>query len=289
MNIFNHFKDIVKASIQGLMDAGDLPAGLDLSAVNVEPPRDLSHGDLATNAAMVLAKPAGAKPRDIAEKLAAALEGGADIASVEVAGPGFINLRLKDSFWQARIPEILLEGIGYGSSDLGGGEAVNVEYVSANPTGPMHVGHVRGAIFGDALASLLSKAGYEAAREYYINDAGSQIDVLARSVYLRYQQALGRDIGDIPEGLYPGDYLIPVGEDLARDKGEEWLDQPEEVWLQPVRQVSIKAMMQMIREDLHTLGIDHEVFFSESDLLASGRIEQAIEMLRDKEIGRAHV
>lgn len=282
MNIFNHFKGLVKGAIQELAEAGDLPAGLDLAAVNVEPPRDLSHGDLSTNAAMVLAKPAGAKPRDIAVKLAAALEGGADIASVEVAGPGFINLRLTDSFWQARVPEILLEGLGYGSSDMGGGEAVNVEYVSANPTGPMHVGHIRGAVFGDALASLLAKAGYDVAREYYINDAGSQIDVLARSVYLRYQQALGRDIGEIPEGLYPGDYLIPVGEALARDKGEEWLDQPEEVWLEPVRKVSIKAMMQMIREDLHTLGIDHEVFFSESDLLASGRIDQAIDMLREK-------
>ncbi len=282
MNIFNHFKDVVKVTIQELAEAGALPAGLDLGAVNVEPPRDASHGDLSTNAAMVLAKPAGAKPRDIAEKIAVALRGGADIASVEVAGPGFINLRLQDSFWQARVPEILLEGLGYGASDMGGGEAVNVEYVSANPTGPMHVGHVRGAIFGDALASLLSKAGYDVAREYYINDAGAQIDVLARSVYLRYQQALGRDIGEIPEGLYPGEYLIPVGEALAREQGEKWLDQPEEVWLQPVRQAATEAMMQMIREDLHMLGIDHEVFFSESDLVASGRIDQAIDMLRDK-------
>lgn len=282
MNIFNHFKDIVKVTIEELSAAGELPQGLDLGAVNVEPPRDLSHGDISTNAAMVLAKPAGLKPRDIAEKIAAALRNAADVASVEIAGPGFINLRLQDSFWQARVPEILLEGLGYGHSNMGGGEAVNVEYVSANPTGPMHVGHVRGAVFGDALANLLAKAGYDVAKEYYINDAGSQIDVLARSVYLRYQQALGRDIGEIPEGLYPGEYLIPVGEALARDKGEEWLDQPEDVWLQPVRQVSIKAMMQMIREDLHTLGIDHEVFFSESDLLASGRIDQAIDMIRDK-------
>lgn len=282
MNIFNHFKDIVKATIKELSGSGALPEGLDLSAVGVEPPRDPSHGDIATNAAMVLAKAAGASPRDIAEKIATALRGAKDVASVEVAGPGFINLRLDNSFWQARVPEILLDGLGYGDSKMGGGEAVNVEYVSANPTGPMHVGHVRGAVFGDALASLLAKAGYDVAREYYINDAGAQIDVLARSVYLRYQQALGVEIGDIPEGLYPGDYLIPVGEALAKKHGEAWLQQPEEVWLEPVRMAATKAMMRMIREDLHMLGIDHNVFFSESDLVASGRIDEAIEMLREK-------
>lgn len=282
MNIFNHFKDVVKVTIEELSQAGGLSEGLDLGAVSVEPPRDPSHGDISTNAAMVLAKAAGLSPRDIAEKIAAAMRDVADVASVEIAGPGFINLRLDDSFWQARIPEILLDGLGYGESDMGGGEAVNVEYVSANPTGPMHVGHVRGAVFGDALASLLAKAGYDVAREYYINDAGAQIDVLARSVYLRYQQALGIDIGDIPEGLYPGDYLIPVGEALAKEHGNAWLDQPEEVWLQTVRLAATKAMMRMIREDLHLLGIDHEVFFSESDLLASGRIDQAIDMMRDR-------
>ena len=282
MNIFNHFKDVVRVTIEELSQAGGLPEGLDPGAVSVEPTRDPSHGDISTNAAMVLAKAAGLSPRDIAEKIAAAMRDVADVASVEVAGPGFINLRLDDSFWQARVPEILLEGLGYGESDMGGGEAVNVEYVSANPTGPMHVGHVRGAVFGDALASLLAKAGYDVAREYYINDAGAQIDVLARSVYLRYQQALGIDIGDIPEGLYPGDYLIPVGEALAKEQGNAWLDQPEEVWLQPVRLAATKAMMRMIREDLHLLGIDHEVFFSESDLLASGRIDQAIDMMRDR-------
>ncbi|MCH8862533.1 MAG: arginine--tRNA ligase [Proteobacteria bacterium] len=282
MNIFNHFKDIVNVTIEELSQAGELPEGLDLGAVSVEPPRDPGHGDISTNAAMVLAKAAAMNPRDIAEKIAGALRDVADVASVDVAGPGFINLRLDDSFWQARVAEILLDGLGYGDSDLGGGEAVNVEYVSANPTGPMHVGHVRGAVFGDALASLLAKAGYDVAREYYINDAGAQIDVLARSVYLRYQQALGIDIGDIPEGFYPGDYLIPVGEALAKEQGDAWLDQPEEVWLKPVRLAATEAMMRMIREDLHMLGIDHEVFFSESDLVASGRIDQAIEMLRAK-------
>src|SRR5690606_999317 len=212
MNIFRYFGERVEAALEALVASGELAPGLDFSRVAVEPPRDPSHGDLSTNAAMVLAKPAGAKPRELAELIAARLSTEEAVTEVSVAGPGFINLRLNPAFWLARVPDILRAGASYGASDLGKDEAVNVEYVSANPTGPMHVGHVRGAVFGDALANLLEKVGYSVCREYYINDAGGQIEVLARSALLRYREALGHDIGEIPEGLYPGDYLKPVGE-----------------------------------------------------------------------------
>ena len=282
MNVFSHFRGVVDKMVEQLGADGALPAGLDAARITVEPPRDPAHGDMATNAALVLAKQAGLKPRDLAGTLAAALAGVDGVAGTEVAGPGFINLRLTDGFWQARVAEILRLGTGYGGSAIGRGEPVNVEYVSANPTGPMHVGHVRGAVVGDALANLLEKAGYAVTKEYYINDAGAQIDVLARSVYLRYRQALGEDIGEIPDGLYPGDYLVPVGQALARIHGDAWLDQPEEVWLQPVRLAATEAMMDLIRSDLAVLGIEHEVFFSERELHLSGRIDQAIGVLRDK-------
>jgi len=219
MNIFTHIRGTIEHSIEALSDAGKVPHGLDLSRIGVEPPRDPEHGDISTNAAMVIAKGAGMKPRDLGQLLAEGLAAHADISAADVAGPGFVNIRLKDSFWRARLGEILRAGTDYGDSTIGAGQAVNVEYVSANPTGPMHVGHGRGAIVGDAIAGLLAKAGFEVTREYYINDAGAQLVALARSVYYRYCQALGKEPDSIPEGFYPGDYLIPVGEELARKKG----------------------------------------------------------------------
>lgn len=279
MNIFDHFANKVKNLVEVLALEGKLPAGLETHAIAVEPPRDASHGDIAINAALVLAKQAGMNPRALADLLVAGLRGDDDIEAAEIAGPGFINLRLRPGFIRERVPEILKEGVEFGASGIGGGAAVNVEYVSANPTGPMHVGHCRGAIFGDALAGLLEKAGYRVAREYYINDAGSQIDVLARSAYLRYREALGEDIGDIPEGLYPGDYLKSVGEGLSRDYGDAWLSKSEAEWLPTIRTYASDAMMAMIRDDLAALGITHEVFFSERSLHESGRVQEAIDTL----------
>jgi len=263
---------------------GALPAGIDLSRVVVEPPRDASHGDMATNAAMVLAKEARTKPRDLAERIAEGLRADPLVASVDVAGPGFINLTLKTSVWTDALRGILEQGERYGRSAVGQGRKVNVEYVSANPTGPMHVGHCRGAVFGDALASLLDFAGYDVTREYYINDAGAQVDVLARSAFLRYREALGEAIGEIPEGLYPGDYLKPVGEALAKTHGDALLKQPEAEWLPIVRATSIAMMMETIRGDLAALNIRHEVFFSERSLIEGGsdRVAATIAFLRDK-------
>ena len=279
MNFFNVFRDIVINKLEDLARAGQLPAGLDYTRVTVEPPRDPSHGDLATNAAMVLAKAAGSPPRAIAEPLAEALRSADAVESVEVAGPGFINLRLAADFWQARLAEILQAGPAYGESHLGQGQKVNVEYVSTNPTGPLTVGHARGAVIGDALASLLAKAGYEVTREYYINDAGAQVDSLARSAYLRYCEALGRDIGEIPEGLYPGGYLKEVGAALAERHGAALLDKPEEDWLVEVRSFAIDAMMTMIRSDLASLGVEQEVFSSERVLVEAGGVEAVLDTL----------
>jgi arginyl-tRNA synthetase len=259
-------------------------ANVDLSRVVVEPPRDASHGDMATNAAMVLAKEARAKPRDLAERIAARLRADDLMASVDVAGPGFINLTLKPSVWSQALRSLLREGDRYGRSTAGAAEKVNVEYVSANPTGPMHVGHCRGAVFGDALASLLSFAGYAVTREYYINDAGAQVDVLARSAFLRYREALGEDIGAIPEGLYPGDYLKPVGQALAVEYRDRLLAMPEAGWLPVVRAKAIAMMMEEIKGDLAALSIRHDVFFSERSLLESGnnRVTETIDYLRSK-------
>src|ERR1700738_4535174 len=257
----------VHAVCGALAAEGGWPASVDLSRVVVEPPRDAAHGDMATNAAMVLAKEAKSKPRDLAERIAARLRADDLIASVDVAGPGFINLTLKPSAWADALRTVLREGAAYGKSPVGAGEKVNVEYVSANPTGPMHVGHCRGAVFGDALASLLVFTGYDVAREYYINDAGAQVDVLARSAYLRYREALGEDIGDIPEGLYPGDYLKPVGAALAAEHGPFLLNLPETRWLPLVRDRAIAMMMAAIRDDLAALNVGHDVFFSERSLI----------------------
>ncbi len=281
------FADVL-ARVQGvcrsLSGEGVLPDGVDLSRVVVEPPRDASHGDMATNAAMVLAKEAKAKPRDLAERIATGLRADPLVAKVEVAGPGFINMTLKTEVWADALRAVLGAGANYGRGDIGAGEKVNVEYVSANPTGPMHVGHCRGAVFGDALASLLGFAGYDVAREYYINDAGAQVDVLARSAFLRYREALGETIGEIPEGLYPGDYLKPVGQALAAEHGDRLLNEPDATWLPRVRRKAIAAMMEAIRGDLAALNIKHDVFFSERSLIEGGsdRVAATIDFLRGK-------
>ncbi|RWN58483.1 MAG: arginine--tRNA ligase [Mesorhizobium sp.] len=278
MNIFADFNARIIKAVEAL-DLKDKDGGsLDLSRVAVEPPRDASHGDLATNAAMVLAKPTGQPPRALAERLAQALRADPDIAAADVAGPGFVNLRLKDAFWQAHLTALLGEGRNYGRSTVGGGKKANVEYVSANPTGPMHVGHCRGAVVGDALANLMAFAGYDVIKEYVINDAGSQIDVLGRSVMLRYREALGEDIGEIPAGLYPGDYLVPVGQALASEFGRSLLQMPDEEALAIVKDRTIDAMMAMIREDLALLNVHHDVFFSERTLHADNarKIRSAI-------------
>ncbi|RWA84556.1 arginine--tRNA ligase [Mesorhizobium sp.] len=268
MNIFADFNTRIVKAVEAL-DLKDKDGGaLDLSRIAVEPPRDASHGDLATNAAMVLAKPTGQNPRALAEKLTEALRADADIASADVAGPGFVNLRLKDGFWQAHLAVLLGEGRNYGRSMIGGGRKANVEYVSANPTGPMHVGHCRGAVVGDTLANLMAFAGYDVTKEYVINDAGSQIDVLGRSAMLRYREALGEDIGEIPPGLYPGDYLVPVGQALAEQFGLGLLEMPGDEALAIVKDRTVDAMMAMIREDLALLNVHHDVFFSERTLHA---------------------
>ena len=281
MNLFTDIRALVLQAIEALQAEGILPEGLNTAPVTVEPPRDPLHGDMATNAAMVLAKPANARPRDIAEALAAKIGADDRIVAAEVAGPGFLNLRLAPSVWQALPGAVLAQGTDFGRSDMGQGARINVEYVSANPTGPLHVGHTRGAVFGDALASLLDFAGYDVTREYYINDGGAQVDVLARSVYLRYLEALGHEV-EFAEGTYPGDYLIPVGETLAKRVGEQYVDQPEEVWLEEIRNFATDEMMKLIREDLKLLGVEMDHFFSEKSLYGTGKIEAAIESLDAK-------
>ncbi|SFJ19338.1 arginine--tRNA ligase [Aerobium aerolatum] len=269
MNIFAQFASRIEQAIGTLGLVPQAGGELDLTRVAVEPPRDPSHGDLATNAAMVLAKSVGQNPRALAEQLAAALRSDPDVAAVEIAGPGFVNLRLADGFWQARLGDMLEAAENYGHSTVGGNKKVNVEYVSANPTGPMHVGHCRGAVVGDALANIMGFAGYDVTKEYYINDAGAQIDVLSRSVMLRYREALGEQIGEIPAGLYPGDYLVPVGKALADEFGTKLLSMPEEEAMALIKDRTIDAMMAMIREDLAALNVRHEVFFSERTLHAN--------------------
>jgi arginyl-tRNA synthetase len=279
MNLFADIRELVVAELQALMADGVLPAGLDLAGVAVEPPRDAGHGEMATNAAMVLAKPAGMQPRAIADALAARLMEDPRVAGADVAGPGFLNLRLEPVAWQGLVRAVLAEGTGYGRSTLGQGRKVNVEFVSANPTGPMHVAHARGAVVGDALAALLAFAGYAVTREYYINDGGGQVDVLARSAFERYREAHGLS-PEIAEGLYPGDYLIPVGEALKAKYGDSLLEQPESVWLADVRSFATDMMMAMIREDLAALGVKMDVYSSEKALYGTGQIEAALERLR---------
>lgn len=282
MNVFRHFRDRVRDSVITLSDAGALPAGLNTDRITVEAPRDPSHGDLSTNAAMVLAKPAGMKPRDLAALLLTELAKLPQVTEAGIAGPGFINLRLADGFWRERLRDILLAGKAYGESEMGSGVKVNVEYVSANPTGPLHIAHARGAVIGDALAGLLAKAGYDVTKEYYVNDAGAQVDTLARSAFLRYREALGETIGEIPPGMYPGEYLKAVGRALAERDGAKWLDATEEDWLPEVRSFAIERMMGLIREDLHALGVDQDVFTSERALVEAGAVEQAVAVLRER-------
>jgi arginyl-tRNA synthetase len=281
MNIFNIYKDHINAVIEGLIAAGNLPQGLDASRLTAEPPRDPSHGDISTNAAMILAKAAGMKPRDLAEALATGLRAVEGVTEVDIAGPGFINMRLADSVWHDCLKKAIGMGADFGASDYGVGAKVNVEYVSANPTGPLHIGHARGTVFGDVLAALLDKAGYDVTKEYYINDAGSQVDTLGRSAYLRYCEALGHDIGEIPEGLYPGDYLKPVGMRLAELHGDKWLEADEAEWLPEIRSFTINAMMDLIREDLAVLGVRQEVFTSERKLVEDGMVDDVLKTLED--------
>jgi arginyl-tRNA synthetase len=280
MNLFAEIRALVVAELEGLMAGGVLPQGLDLAGVAVEPPRDAGHGDMATNAAMVLAKPAGLPPRAIAEALAARLLADPRVAAADVAGPGFLNLRLHPAAWQGLVRSVLQNAESYGRSTLGAGRRVNVEFVSANPTGPMHVAHARGAVVGDALSRLLAYAGFAVTREYYINDGGGQVDVLARSAYERYREAHGLS-PEIAEGLYPGDYLIPVGQALKDTYGATLLDQPESVWLADVRVFATDMMMEMIRGDLAALGVQMDVYSSEKALYGTGQIEAALERLRD--------
>ena len=281
MNLFAEIRSLVNDSLQQMQAQGDLPDGLSFDAVTVEPPRDAAHGDMATNAAMVLAKPSSCKPRDIAQRLATLLSADPRLASVEVAGPGFLNLRLASTLWADVLRAILADPAGYGRATVGAGIKVNVEYVSANPTGPLHVGHTRGAVFGDALASMLDFAGYDVTREYYINDGGAQVDVLARSVYLRYLEAHGQEVA-FEDGTYPGDYLIAVGQALKEKVGDSYLGKGEQFWLEDVREFSTLAMMELIREDLLALGVKMDVFYSEKSLYGTGLIEAAIEDLKSK-------
>ena len=284
MNVFKVFRKEIEKIAERMSARGELPPDLPLDRISVEPPRDPAHGDISSNAAMVLARPAQRKPRDLAEDIAAMLRKNRDVEAVEVAGPGFINLRIGPGFWQARIADILEAGRSYGDTDIGGGQTVNVEYVSANPTGPMHIGHARGAVIGDVLATLLAKAGYEVTREYYVNDAGAQIEALARSALLRYREALGENIGEIPSGLYPGEYLVPVGKALADRDGDRWTAAPEDEALTAAGDFAVAAMMGAIREDLAALGIEHDVFRSERDLHRDGSISEVVQELRRRDL-----
>ncbi len=287
MNIFAEFSLRVQQAVKNLNLEGPDGATPDLARITVESPRDSAHGDLATNAAMVLAKPMGLKPRELAERIVAEILKDSDVSEASVAGPGFINLRLAPAMWAKVLGDVMAQGSNYGRSTVGAGLKVNVEYVSANPTGPMHVGHTRGAVFGDALASLLDFAGYDVTREYYINDAGSQIETLARSAFLRYREALGEDIGAIPAGLYPGDYLKPLGAKLAETYGESLKDKSEDEWLPIVKNAAIDGMMDLIREDLALLNVHHDVFFSERTLHArdekgESQIDKMLEEFRNR-------
>jgi arginyl-tRNA synthetase len=282
VTLYARFADHLNAILDALEAEGALAPGVARKGVAVEPPRDSSHGDIATNAAMVLAKGAGTNPRSLAGLIVPKLAALDEVESAEIAGPGFINIRLAPSVWHDEMRAIRAAGADYGRSTIGEGVRINVEYVSANPTGPMHMGHCRGAVVGDALASLLEFAGHAVVREYYVNDAGAQVDVLARSVHLRYQEALGRQIGGIPEGLYPGDYLKPVGEALAADYGAQWADAPEAAWLALFRQRAVAAMLDLIRADLAKLGVHHDLFASEAEVQDSGAVDRAFELLDGK-------
>jgi arginyl-tRNA synthetase len=283
MNFFSLFRQKITKILSTLQNENKLPLNLDLTRIAVEPPKDPHHGEIATNAAMVLAKSAGMPPRQLAELLIEHLNALPEIAATSIAGPGFINLKLTPLFWQQQLQKILQEKLHYGDSQLGQGEAINVEFVSANPTGPMHAGHGRNAVLGDAICALLMKVGYQVTREYYINDAGSQTETLARSTYLRYLQALGHTIEESCfEGLYPGNYLVKVGHDLAKEFGELWVNEPEAVWLEPIRIYTINAMMDLIKQDLNEIGVHMDVYRSEQDIIKKGGVEQALQVLEQR-------
>ena len=282
MSLYAQYSALLDEALDELQSEGVIPADTDRKAVAVEPPRDSSHGDLATNAAMVLAKQARTNPRALAEAIAPKLEAIPAVISVDVAGPGFINLRLSADAWRDELKTILREGENYGRSTIGANERVNVEYVSANPTGPLHMGHCRGAVVGDALARVLEAAGFRVTKEYYVNDAGGQVDTLARSVHLRYREALGEDIGDIPEGFYPGDYLVPIGQALAGEFGDRYVGAAESEWLDLFRKRAVAAMLDLIRHDLGLLGIHFDKFASEAELQKEGAVDAALDTLRLK-------
>ncbi|MEA3082136.1 MAG: arginyl-tRNA synthetase, partial [Sphingomonadales bacterium] len=282
MSLYAQYAALLDGVLDDLVAEGALPADLDRRQVTVEPPRDPAHGDLATNAAMVLAKAAGTNPRALADLVRPKLEALPPVTSVEIAGPGFLNLRLTPDAWRDELRTILREGDAYGTSTVGKNERVNVEYVSANPTGPLHMGHCRGAVVGDSLARVLEAAGFRVTKEYYVNDAGAQVDTLARSVNLRYREALGEDIGEIPEGMYPGAYLQPVGAILAAEYGDDYVDKPEAQWLPIFRHTAIEAMLDLIRYDLGLLDIHHDLFSSEAEVQESGAVTEAMEVLRGK-------
>lgn len=281
-NIFHAYQNKVTDILGKMAANGDLPAGLDLSRVKVEPPKDVSHGDMATNAAMVLSKAAGKNPRQLGEALAAKMKELPGVKEASIAGPGFVNFRLADTEWADTLRNILADGIHYGDSKMGKGEKVNIEYVSANPTGPMHAGHVRGAVIGDTLAGLLKKAGYDVTKEYYFNDAGNQIEVLKQTAYLRYREALGENIGAIPDGLYPGEYMKDVAQALVARDGKKWLGVPESEWSKPVLDFAIEYIMKMIRDDLDLIGIHHDVFSNERVMIEDGTLEKCLNELVDK-------
>ena len=280
MNLFEHFRDELIQIVNQLIDEGRLPEGLIADRFSLEPPRESNLGDITTNVAMVLAKGAGISPKDLAYLLSERLKDIKWISDIVIAGPGFLNINLNLEFWHDRLKEILLTGEKYGDSSIGNGEKVNVEFVSANPTGPLHVAHARGAVVGDALAAVLKKAGYKVTREYYINDAGAQVDILARSVYLRYCEALGEKIGEIPEGLYPGEYLKKVGQVIAEKKGKAWLDTSENIWLKEIRDIATSMMMEDIRKDLLSLGIYFDVLTSEKALVERGSVDEVLDTLK---------
>src|SRR6478672_2222979 len=282
MSLYAQYAAVLDGLLEDLVADGVLPAELDRKHVTVEPPRDPAHGDLASNAAMVLAKGAGTNPRALAEAIKPKLEALPPVVSVEVAGPGFINIRLHPDAWRDELKTILREGDEYGLSTIGENERVNVEYVSANPTGPLHMGHCRGAVVGDSLARLLEAAGFRVTKEYYVNDAGAQVDTLARSVHLRYREAVGEDIGEIAEGFYPGDYLKPVGAQLAGEFGDRYASAPESEWLDLFKRRSVAAMLDLIRHDLALLGVHHDLFASEQEVQESGAVDRALSVLDEK-------
>jgi arginyl-tRNA synthetase len=284
MNIFNSYQEEIRRILAAMTAAGELPAGLDFFRVKVEPPREAAHGDMATNAAMVLAKAAGKNPRQLGEVLVTKLKALPGVADASIAGPGFINFKLKDNEWTAVLHDILGAGIHYGDCKIGAGEKVNVEYVSVNPTGPMHAGHIRGAVIGDTLAALLQKAGYDVTREYYFNDAGTQVDVLARTAHLRYREALGENIGEIPDGFYPGEYMKDVAQALVARDGKKWLGKDEKEWLVPIRQFAVSAMMEMIKGDLALIGITHDVFSNEREIVENGTLEKVFNTLKGMDL-----